>query len=145
MNVHRIPTSHMSKSICTGVHTVPSLSNHGWVGTVVITPSSLTDAPKRITYLTHWGWVTHICVGKLTTIGSDKDLSPDRRQAFIWTNAEILLTGPFGKKLQLNVNRNYNTSIQENAFESGICELAVILSRSQWVNMRSFIFSCPSI
>ena len=46
--------------------------------------------------LTHWGWVTHICVGNLTIIGSDNDLSPGRRQAIIWTNAGILLIGPLG-------------------------------------------------
>ena len=44
--------------------------------------------------LTHWGRVTHICVGKLTIIGSDNGLSPERRQAIIWTNAGILLIGP---------------------------------------------------
>ena len=46
--------------------------------------------------LTHWGRVTHICVCKLTIIGSDNGLSPDRRQAIIWTNAGILLIGPLG-------------------------------------------------
>ena len=40
--------------------------------------------------------MTHICVGKLTNIGSDNGLSPGRRQAFIWTNAGILLIGPLG-------------------------------------------------
>ena len=45
-------------------------------------------------FLTHWGRVTHICVGKLTTIGSDNGLSPGRRQAIIWINAGILLIGP---------------------------------------------------
>ena len=44
--------------------------------------------------LTHWGRVTHICVSKLTIIGSDNGLSPGRRQAIIWTNAGILLTVP---------------------------------------------------
>ena len=38
----------------------------------------------------------HICVGKLTIIGSDNGLSPERRQAIIWTNAGILLIGPLG-------------------------------------------------
>ena len=38
----------------------------------------------------------HLCVGKLTIIGSDNGLSPGRRQAIIWTNAGILLTGPLG-------------------------------------------------
>ena len=32
--------------------------------------------------LTHWGRVTHICVGKLI-LGSDNGLSPGRRQAII--------------------------------------------------------------
>ena len=41
--------------------------------------------------LTHWGRVTHICVSKLTIIGSDNGLSTSRRQAIIWTNAGILL------------------------------------------------------
>ena len=36
----------------------------------------------------------HICVSKLTIIGSDNGLSPGRRQAIIWTNAGILLNGP---------------------------------------------------
>ena len=46
--------------------------------------------------LTHWGRVMHICVGKLTIIGSDNGLSPGRCQAIIWTNAGILLTEPLG-------------------------------------------------
>ena len=41
--------------------------------------------------LTHWGRETHIYVGKLTISGSDKGLSPGRRQAIIWTNARLLL------------------------------------------------------
>ena len=37
--------------------------------------------------------MTHICVGKLISIGSDNGLSPDR--AIIWTNARLLSIGPF--------------------------------------------------
>ena len=46
--------------------------------------------------LTHSGRVTHICVSKLTTIGSDNGLSPSQRQAIFWTNAAILLIWPRG-------------------------------------------------
>ena len=46
--------------------------------------------------LTHRGRVTHICVGKLTIIGWHNGLSPERRQAIIWTNAGIVLIGPLG-------------------------------------------------
>ena len=49
--------------------------------------------------LTHWGRVTHICVGKPTINGSDNGLSPERRQAIIWTNAGILLIGHLGTDL----------------------------------------------
>ena len=45
-------------------------------------------------YLTHWVRVTHICISRLTSIGSDNGLSPGWRQAIIWTNAVILLIGP---------------------------------------------------
>ena len=40
--------------------------------------------------------MTHICISKLSIFGSDNGLSPDRRQAIIWTNAGILLIGPLG-------------------------------------------------
>ena len=49
--------------------------------------------------LTHWGRMTHICVSKLTIIGSDNGLPPDRRQAIIWTNAGMLSIGPLGTNL----------------------------------------------
>ena len=49
-------------------------------------------------HLTHWGRVTHICVSKLSIVGSDNGLPSGRRQAIIWTNAGILLIGPLGTK-----------------------------------------------
>ena len=48
------------------------------------------DAPLALNYnvwLTHCGGVAHICVSKVTTIGSDNGLSADHRQSFILTNA----------------------------------------------------------
>ena len=54
----------------------------------------IENANRSYAFLTHWGRVTHICVGKLTSIGSDNGLSPGRRQAIIWTNAGILLIRP---------------------------------------------------
>ena len=46
--------------------------------------------------LTHWGWVTHICVSDLTIIGSDNGLSLGRRQAIIRTNAGISVKKTLG-------------------------------------------------
>ena len=46
--------------------------------------------------LTHWGQVMHICISKLTIVGSDNGLSPGRHQTIIWTNVGILLIGLLG-------------------------------------------------
>ena len=59
-------------------------------------PIRIVSRASVTVLLTHWGRVTHICVGEPTIIGSDNGLSPDRRQAIIWTNAGILLIGPLG-------------------------------------------------
>ena len=53
--------------------------------------SSKVTIETVLTKVTHWGRVTHICVSKLTTIGSDNGLLPGRHQAIIWTSAGILL------------------------------------------------------
>ena len=51
--------------------------------------------PLRVSIdLTHWGWVTHMCVSNISIIGSDNGLSPGRRWAIIWTNIVILLIEP---------------------------------------------------
>ena len=44
--------------------------------------------------LTHWGRVTHVCVGSLAIISPNNGLSPGRRQDIICTNAGILWIGP---------------------------------------------------
>ena len=60
--------------------------------------------------LTHWGRVTHICVGKLTMIGSDNGLSPGRRQVIIWINAGLLSIGPLGTNFNENLIKMQNFS-----------------------------------
>ena len=49
--------------------------------------------------------MTHICIGKLTSIGSDNGLSPGRRQVIIWTNAWILFIGPLGTNFSEFLNK----------------------------------------
>ena len=60
-----------------------------WTRNLCFNPSSFA-----IFSLTHWGWVTHICISNLTIIDSDNGLLPVLCQAIIWTNAGILLIGP---------------------------------------------------
>ena len=67
--------------------------------------------------------MTHICVGKLTIIGSDNGLSPGRGQAIIWPNPGILLTAPLGT--------NFNeTSIEIHTFS--FKEIRLKLSSGKW-------------
>ena len=63
---------------------------------ITSTAMNLKRHQLHFALLTHWGRVTHICVSNVIIIGSDNGLSPGRRQAIIWTNAEILLIGPVG-------------------------------------------------
>ena len=69
--------------------------------------------------LTHWGRATHICISKLTTIGSNNGLSPDWRQAIIWTNVGILLIEPLETNFSRILIEIYAFSLKKNALENG--------------------------
>ena len=84
--------------------------------------------------ITHWGRVMHICTSKLTIIGSDNGLFPERCQAIICTKAGILLIGPLGTNFNEILSEICNIFIQENAFECVICKMVAILSQPQCFN-----------
>ena len=65
------------------------------------------------TVLTHLGRVTHICVSKLTIIGSDNGVLVERHQAIIWTNAWILLIGLLGIKFSEIASTIYTFSFKK--------------------------------
>ena len=75
--------------------------------------------------------MTHICVNKLTIIGSDNDWPAPSHYLNQCCN---IVNWNLRNKLQWNLNRNSNTFIQENAFEIVVCETAAIFSRPQCVN-----------
>ena len=83
--------------------------------------------------LTHWGRVTHIYVSKLTIIGSDNGLSPDRRQAIIWTNAGLLLIGPLGTNFSEILIEILTFSSKKMRLKVSSAETAAILSRPQYM------------
>ena len=62
---------------------------------------------------THWGRVTHICISKLTIIGSDNGFSPRRRQAIIWTNAGMLLIRTLGTDFSQILSEIHSHSIKK--------------------------------
>ena len=81
--------------------------------------------------LTHWGRVTHICVSKLTIIGSDNGLAPGRRQTIIWTNDGLLLIGPSGT--------NFNEiliGIQTFSFKKMHLKISSAKWRSIWLGLN---------
>ena len=99
----------------------------------------------------------HICISKLTIIGSYNVLSPGQRQAITWTNAGILLIGPLEtnfselfikiyifsfKKMHLKIDglvqerRNYIANAWSYVFlalthQNVIRKVAAVLSRPQ--------------
>ena len=85
--------------------------------------------------LTNWGRVTHICVGKLTTIGSDNGLSPGRRQAITWTNAGILLIETLGTNFSDILIGIKIFSFKKMRLKN-VCEMGSILSRPQCVKVN---------
>ena len=85
--------------------------------------------------LTHWGRVTHICVGKLTIIGSDNGLSHERRQAIIWTNAGILLIRPLRTNFSENLIEIQTFSlmkIRSNMSSAKCCSFRLGLNVLAW-------------
>ena len=85
--------------------------------------------------LNYWCRVTHICVSKIITIGSDIGLSPGRRQAIIWTTAGILLNGPLGINFSEILIEIYTFSLKNNSVENVFWEMVAILSRPECVNV----------
>ena len=63
---------------------------------------------NRCTCLIHLGRVTHICLSKVTIIGSDDYLNQ------CWYNVKWAL----GNKLQWNLNQSLHIFVQENALEN---------------------------
>ena len=105
--------------------------------------------------LAHWGRVTHICVSKLTIISSDNGLSPGRRQAIIWTNAEISLIGPLGtnfseilvgiqtfsfRKMHLKVS-----SVLQRPFCLSLNESTNVCHRSRYFPEAAVLWSYTSV
>ena len=70
--------------------------------------------------------MTHTCVNKITTIGSDNTLSPGRRQAIIWTNTTVFSIRPLGIYFS-----KISFKIQKFSFTKMHFKMAAILSRPQ--------------
>ena len=91
--------------------------------------------------LTHWGQLTHICINKLTIIGSDNGLSPSHYLNQCWN----IVNWTLRNKLQWNFNWNLNILIQENPSENVVWKMLAILSQPQCVkNLATPLHLCCS-
>ena len=101
---------------------------------------AFNSVPRKVLRwaLTHWGRVTHICVGRITISGSDNGLSPGRRQAIIWTNAGILLIRCLGTGLGSNTYLYLQIQIQIQIRRICICICI-------WSNFKPRICICICI
>ena len=92
------------------------------------------------TQLTHWGRVTHICIGNLTIIGSDDGLLPCRHQAIISTNAGMLIIGPSGtnfSEILIGIQTFHSRNcISKHRLQNGIYFLWASMSSSKFLVSR---------
>ena len=73
--------------------------------------------------LTHWGWVTYICVSK-----------PGPAPSHYLNQCRNIVDWTLGNKLQWNLNPNSDIFIQENATENVVWKMAAILFQPQCIN-----------
>ena len=98
--------------------------------------------------LTHWGWVTHVCVSKPTIIGSDNGLWPGWSYLKFWTSAGILLIQTLGTNISEILNEIHKFSFKKMHFkmlsvkQRHFVSLNVLIGDSlppQWVKNVVFI------
>ena len=110
--MHRLPVSPLTKIQLCGalMFTLMSVWSSCWTDRGIVGD------------LTHWSWLTHICVGNLTIIGLDDGLSPGHYLIQCWSIVNWNITNKF----QWNLKRNLYIFIPKNALENVVCEMASI-------------------
>ena len=88
----------------------------------------INSSPPSAQYMRRWTGSTLVQVMSW----SQETTSPCLNQCLFIDNWTIR------NKCHWQLNRNSNMFTQENAFENIVCEIAAILSRGRWVNMRKW-------
>ena len=78
-------------------------------------------------------WRVYVSVNQ-TIISSDNGLSPNRRQAIIWTNAVLLLIRPFRTNFSEILIKIQTLSLKKMNLKMLSAQMAAILSQPQCVN-----------
>ena len=85
--------------------------------------------------LSHLPPVPHICVSESDQHWFRQWLVACSAPSHYLNQCCYIVNWTFRNKLQWNLNRNTKLSIQENAYDNIVCEMAAILSSRTWVNM----------
>ena len=96
------------------------------------------------TFLTHWGWLMHICVNKLAYERFRWWLDACLMlRLYIWTSASLFLTGPLGINFSDIWGKMQWFSFQkmtlEISFQNG-CQLVKIYFRAEVDNIHIIVF-----
>ena len=100
--------------------------------------------------ITHWGWMTHICVTKkISIIASHNGLSAGLHQAIIWTNAAMLLIWTLGTNISEIWNKIHTilfkkmhlkmSSVKWCLFRLGLTESMVLVEAACWVSTIEYL------
>ena len=103
---------------------------------------NICDAQEMV--LPHWGWVTHIYVGKLTNHWLRWWLVAWPAPSHYLNQCWNIVNWSLRNKLQWNSNRCSNIFIEENTFENVVCEMLSISSRPQCVKVMMSYSLLPS-
>ena len=105
---------------------------------------------NHIFKFTHSSRVAHICVSKLSIVGSYNYFSPGRHQAIIWTNNDILYIGLFGTNCCeiwieiyiLSLKMHLNMSGNWRPFCLGLY-LLIFMKMTQWQTCNKSLNQTP--
>ena len=117
----------------TGIH-ITKIHKRLWQIALKCMCSSRWDTVCCIDVFLSGGRVTHICVSKLDSIGSDVACSGTRH---FFNQCWFIVNWTLGNKLQWNTIKLPQFSFRKNACENIFCDTASILSRSQCILIES--------
>ena len=89
---------------------------------------------NNIYQLIHWGWVTHIGVGRLGHHWFRKWIGACLAPGLYLNQCWVIVNWTFWIKSSVKLSRNLYIFIQEKAFENAVSKLAAMMSRPQCVN-----------
>ena len=107
---------------------------HHWIDMCL---QNYFNVPQGAKEFTHWGRVTHICIGKLGHHWFRQWHVACSAPSHYLDQCCLIVNGKHKSKLQWNLICNSNNFIEENMFENVVCQMVAILSWPQWAKRQA--------